>query len=304
MANTPPRASLTGIPPELRNIIFNRVAADLDEVSIVRRNLTGPSNTPLETANRMWAAIARHPLSQTCSALRKEFSPIHRDHVMTKGVPKYILELQNYDLDGMEHLGDLIALAGPLLEQLRTKLTAEKFVIRFLLNGHVVKSIRVLSKYAQTPGRLGSSDANLKGILPHGSDYWSWEVTLNLYNKSLSAAERATATSHEQEAEVRRRLGHMDTVRVYGENRGRVENAHRAHGPRPTIRIVHSWSSDSDNEVASLLWHYHKKSNAGFQAAKRELHRIKVKIDAETARQAGAPGRSSRQLSERSGEGR
>ena len=120
-------------------------------------------------------------------------------------------------------------------------------------------------------------------------------MTLNLYNKSLSAAERATATSHEQEAEVRRRLGHMDTVRVYGENRGRVENAHRAHGPRP---------SDSDNEVASLLWHYHKKSNAGFQAAKRELHRIKVKIDAETARQAGAPGTSSRQLSERSGEGR
>lgn len=60
---------------------------------------------------------------------------------MTKGVPKYILELENYDVDGMKRLGYLIALAGPMLEQLRTKLTAEKFVIRFLLNGHVVKSV-------------------------------------------------------------------------------------------------------------------------------------------------------------------
>jgi hypothetical protein len=278
MANIPPRASLTGIPPELRNNIFNRVAADLDEVSILGRNLTGAANTPLEAANRMWVAIVKHPLSRTCRTLRKEFNPIHRYHVMTKGIPKYILELENYDVDGMKRLGDLIALAGPLLEQLRTKLTAEKFVIRFLLNGHVVKSVRVLSKYAQTPGRLGSSYANLKGVLPHGSDYWSWEVTLNLYNKSLSAAERATATSHEQEAEVRRVLGHMNGVRAYGDNRGRFEDAYRTHadGPRLRIGIVHSWSSDPDKEVASMLWKYHKKANAGFQAAKRELHRIKV----------------------------
>ena len=32
MANPPPRASLQGIPPELRNNIFNRAAPDLDEV--------------------------------------------------------------------------------------------------------------------------------------------------------------------------------------------------------------------------------------------------------------------------------
>ena len=40
MANITPRASLNGIPPELRNKVFNRVAADLDEVSIVGRNLS------------------------------------------------------------------------------------------------------------------------------------------------------------------------------------------------------------------------------------------------------------------------
>jgi hypothetical protein len=85
---------------------------------------------------------------------------------MMKGVPRYILELENYDVNRMERLGDLITLAGPLLEQLRTNLKAEKFVIRFLLNGHVGKSVKVLSKYAQTPGRLESSYANLKGVLP------------------------------------------------------------------------------------------------------------------------------------------
>jgi hypothetical protein len=281
MAGTPPRASLNGIPPELRNNIYNRIAVDIDEVSVIGRKLTRfrPSCTPTEAANRMWNAIAKHPLSQTCRVLRKEFNPIHRYHVMRKGVPRYILELKNYDVDRMARLGDLITLAGPLLEQLRTQLTAEKFVIRFLLNGHVVKSVRVLNKYAQTPGRLGSSYANLKGVLPHGSDYWSWEVTLNLYNKSLSTAERATATSHEQEAYVRQVLGHMNGVRVYGDNRVRFENAHRTHGPRFRIGVVHNWSSDSDKEVASLLWKYHKKANAGFQAAKREMHHIKVQND-------------------------
>jgi hypothetical protein len=275
---------LTGIPPELRNNIFNIVASDIDEVSIVGRKLAGPSSTPTEAANRIWNAIAKHPLSQTCRTLRREFNPIHRYHVMMKGVPEYILELKNYDVDRMEPLGDLITLAGPLLEQLRTNLTAEKFVIRFLLNGHVVKSVRVLSKYAQTPGRLGSSYANLKGVLSHGSAYWSWEVTLNLYSKSLSAAERATATSHEQETEVRRVLGHMNGVRVYGDNREHFEIAWRAHRsklrvvrrPRMGDRIIRSRSSGPDMEIASLLWKYHKKANAGFQAAKREMHRIKV----------------------------
>jgi murein tripeptide amidase MpaA len=104
-------------------------------------------------------------------------------------------------------------------------------------------------------------------------------VTLNLHNKSLSAAERAAATSHEQESQVRRVLAHMNGVRVYGDNRGRFENARRAHGPRFRVGITHSWSSDPDKEVANLLWKYHQKANAGFQAAKRELHGIKVQSD-------------------------
>ena len=179
----------------------------------------------------------------------------------------------------MKRLGDLIALAGPLLEQLRAKLTAEKFVIRFFLNGHAVKSVRALSKHAQTPGRLGSSYAILKCVLRQESDLWRWKVTLNLYNKSLSAAERATATSHEQQAKVRRVLGNLNGVKVYGDDRGRFETARRAHGPGLKIGITPSRSSDPDEEVASLLWKYHKKANVGFQAAKRELHRIKVQND-------------------------
>ena len=89
----------------------------------------------MEAANHIWNAIARYSLSQTCRMLRKEFDPMHRYHIMVKGVPKYILELENYDVDRMGRLRDLITLEGPLLEQLRTKLTAEKFVIVILANG-------------------------------------------------------------------------------------------------------------------------------------------------------------------------
>jgi hypothetical protein len=309
MAVTPPRASLQGIPPELRNNIFNRVAADLDEVSIIGCKLSGAPCSALGAANRMWNAIAKHPLSQTCRMLRREFNPIHRYHVMTKGVPKYILELENYDVDHMERLGDLIVMAGPLLEQLRTKLTAEKFVIRFLLNGHVVKSVRVLSKYAQTPGRLGSSYANLKGVLPHGSDYWSWEVTLNLYNKTLSAAERAAAISHEQEASIRQVLGSLNGVRVYGDNRALFKNVSMAHRPRIGMGITYSRSSSSpDEEMAGLLWKYHQKSerwlssckarDVSYQGAERRSRKAsgraetECKTGAPTDRERGGKGRN------------
>jgi hypothetical protein len=71
----------------------------------------------------------------------------------------------------------------------------------------------------------------------------------------------------------------MNGVRVYGDNRARFKNVRMAHRLRIGMGITHSWSSDSDKEVASLLWKYHKKANAGFQAAKREMHRIKVQND-------------------------
>jgi hypothetical protein len=37
--------------------------------------------------------------------------------------------------------------------------------------------------------------------------------------------------------------------------------------------------SHADKQVASLMHTYHKKTNAGFQAAKQEMHHIKVQND-------------------------
>lgn len=284
MAGPPLRASLEGIPPELRNNIYNKVAADLDEVSIIGRKLKPmKANCSEEEAKgRMWHAIAKHPLAQTSRTLRKEFNPIHRYHVMVKGVTKYILELENYDLDRMERLADLVVLTGPLLEHLRTKLTAEKFVIRFLLNGHVEKSVPVLEKYARTPARLGRGYAKLKSVFPPGCDYWSWEVVLNLYDKSMSAAQKAMATSHKQELYVRRVFGDLSGNLVYGDHKdsGVVNTRiHRYYVPHTRVSLVRHVSSKSDKQVAIILWEYHQKANAGFQAAKQEMHRVKMQKD-------------------------
>lgn len=274
MASPPLRASLEGIPPELRNKIYNNVAAHLEEVSIIGRKLRPlrANCSEEEAKGRIWHAIAKHPLAQTSRKLSKEFSPIHRHHVMVKGVPKYILELENYDLDGMERLADLVVLTGPLLEHLRTKLTAEKFDIRFLLNGHVEKSVKVLSNYARTPERLGRGYKKLKNGFPPGCDYWSWELVLDLYSKSMPATKRVTATSHRQEAHVRRLLADMTGVLVYGEHRNRPSEGHWR-------GLINAGPRGPDNQVASLLLAYHNKANAGFQAAKREMHRIKAQND-------------------------
>jgi hypothetical protein len=208
MASPPPRASLEGIAPELRNNIYSKVAADLDEVSIIGRKLSQikPNSTEAEASDRMWQAIAKHPLARTSRKLRKEFSPIHRYHVMVKGVPKYILELENYDMDRMGRLADLAVLMGPLLEHLRTTMTAEKFMIRFLLNGRVEDSVKRLENHAQTPDRPASGYLKFKNLFPTGRDCWSWVVILNLHDKSLSTAQKAAATSHKQEEYVRRVL--------------------------------------------------------------------------------------------------
>lgn len=87
-----PDASLLGLPAELRNNIYQMVADDVDEVSIIGRKIIfGPT----DAQDRFWGAIAKHPLSQTCRQLRQEFDSIHRHKVMTSGVLHYCLEVEN-----------------------------------------------------------------------------------------------------------------------------------------------------------------------------------------------------------------
>jgi hypothetical protein len=272
MASLPKRASLEGIAPELRNIIYSKVAADIDEVSIIGRKLSQikPNSTEAEASNRMWRAIARHPLAQTSRTLRKEFEPIHRYHVMVAGVSRYILELENYDLDRMGRLADLVVLIGPLLEHLRTKLVAKQFVVRFSLNGRLDDSVKRLENHARTPDRLARGYLKFKNLFPTNRDCWSWVVILNLHDKSLSTAQKAAAISHKQEEYVRRVLRWMAGETVYGGHPGWRDLGDRRE------RLIFS---HADREVASLMYTYHKKANAGFQAAKQEMHAIKVQND-------------------------
>lgn len=268
---SPPRASLEDIPPEPRNNIYLKIAEEIDEASIIGRKIDSldPNWTDAEAEDRMWHALAKHPLSQTCRKLRKlrkEFSPIHRHYAITKGVPKYYLELENYDMDHIERLAYVIARVGPLLEHL--KLTAEKFVIRFLLDGHAVKSVKLLANYARTPHRIGRGYYRLKSLFPPSREYWSWEVVLNLYDNSMPTAQKAVAASHKQEAYIRYLLKDMYEGPMYGD----LSQFRRATSNQDLVR---SYSSDAQTRrVTTLLRECHNKTNAGFQAAKREIHRI------------------------------
>lgn len=80
---SPPKASLESIPAELKNIIYEKVAEDIDEASIIGRqiDMRNDNCTDPEAADRMWHALAKHLLAQTSRKLRKEFSPIHRHYV-------------------------------------------------------------------------------------------------------------------------------------------------------------------------------------------------------------------------------
>jgi hypothetical protein len=276
IASLPQRASLDGIAPELRLRIYRKVAANLDKVSILGRKL---SPIPIdctrdEAADRIWDAVAKHPLARTSRLLRMEFNRVHRYHIGTVGVPKYILDLETYDMDRMGRLADLVVMMGPLLEHLRTKMTAEKFIIRFSLNGRVVQSVDRLGNLTRNPDGLANDYIKFKRIFPPGPasrpDHWSWVVILNPHDKSLSTAQKAAATSHKQEEYVRRVLRWMAGETVYGGHPGWRDLGDR----RERLMFSHA-----DREVASLMYTYHKKANAGFQAAKQEMHHIKVQND-------------------------
>ena len=106
-AGPPLDASLLGIPPELRNAIYHAVADDIDKVSIIGRRLDQSKATSRDDS-WLWNAMAKHPLSQTCGQLRREFDPIHQHRAITTGVTRYRLELENFDVERISDFAGVI----------------------------------------------------------------------------------------------------------------------------------------------------------------------------------------------------
>lgn len=162
--NQPPQASLTGLPPELRNIIYNLVADDIKEANIIGRKLEN-SSRPIAAGNaqtHLWNAVAKHPLSQTCKLLRLEFDSIHQHQIISKGVDRCWLDLENFDLDRMGDLANLVRHMPTFLAHLRNGCTLR---VRLYTGKGAVQSVQTFREQSNTPNRLSRCHQKLQRVL-------------------------------------------------------------------------------------------------------------------------------------------
>jgi hypothetical protein len=181
----PPDASLLGIAPELRNTIYHMVAEDIKEVSIIARKIGFGA---ADAEDRLWATVAKHPLSHTCSQLRQEFDPIHRRKTITTGVSSYRLEVANYDV---HRLGDFARLLGQVpsfLPQIRSSVQKNHRMIRFQLDSNLEASLNKIRQDTPTQDLVSTQFTTLRDhFFGYSDDFdkrydayndkrWSWWI--------------------------------------------------------------------------------------------------------------------------------
>lgn len=192
--NQPPQASLTGIPPELRNIIYNLVADDIKEAIIIGRKLKNhsSSSTAGNAQTHFWNAVAKHPLGQTCKVLRQEFGSIHQHRVISTGVDRYWLDLKNFDLDPMGNLANVIRHMPTLLALLRD---ARILRVRLCIGKGAVQSVETFQQQSITPNRLSKGHQELQSVLNHPNPPLE-ELKIMFRTMAMSRAERRSGITH------------------------------------------------------------------------------------------------------------
>lgn len=165
----PPPPSLLSLPPELRNNIYHLIAEEIDEASIIGRKVNKSLLSRLYnesvTRSTLWEAVAKHPLSQTCSQIRKEFDPIHQYRVFTTMVPRYYLELENFDITLIPRFSAAISRMPSLLAHLRNENGQRPTpTIRFQLNKHAWDSVGALQERLQMEGYLANPFDQLEAL--------------------------------------------------------------------------------------------------------------------------------------------
>lgn len=194
----------------MRNAIYHLVVEEVNEANIIGHKI-GFGTASAE--DRFWQTVAKHPFSQTCRELRKEFDPIHRRRVMTIGVACYHLDLENYDLD---RLGDFVRLVKPLnsvfLLLLASMKAGNKFV-RFQLTQEVEASVEQIRARSWSGSRLLQGPDEFSKLAGKGVGkrfgpvyFPSAEVVLNLRTRAMTTAEKKLAISMEQHSRAMKAL--------------------------------------------------------------------------------------------------
>lgn len=204
--NQPPEPSLTGIPPEFRNIINNLVADDIHEASIIGhkpKDIHGPITTQ-NAKGHLCLASTKHPLSKTCRQLRQEFGSIHQHRIINTGVRKYYLDLENYDLEPVDVFAKLISGVPQRITHLFMQ---SLFVVRFNIGNGALESYDALRRQNNYTRNAMHGLQDLETLLGYGI-YLS-VGDLELRTKRMSRSEKKSNIAQLDFRRIMSTLGSM-----------------------------------------------------------------------------------------------
>lgn len=105
--DTPSKPTLQTLPRELRNLIYEFLAATEERIVLGRRMLGAEKSHSTDDLDDCFKqAVALHPLSMTCRQFREEFQEVH----VEASEPRWVLLVNNFDLEQLRVFSHYIQL--------------------------------------------------------------------------------------------------------------------------------------------------------------------------------------------------
>lgn len=200
-----PQASLPGLPRELRDEIFNFLAATEERVVLGRRFVEARKDKTLPLGQCFKQAISLHPLSMTCHQMKNEFQPVH---VAASG-PSWALVANNFDIDQTNLFAEYLEseeffkLQDGVAELRQKMLTngtwypwdhvpaySPEISLRFQMDKHAVRSAGKLFDHFRG---FDDTDEEPPVCLYHNVHYYDDEVEESTLRPALGTAEVVTS---------------------------------------------------------------------------------------------------------------
>lgn len=135
----PPRASLQGIPRELRDRIYQHLADSEDRFVLGWRFVEARKDESLSFDTCFDTAIALHPLSMTCRQMLEEY----RDAHFSAFEPEWIFVVNNFDLNQLDIFSEYVDKEDFFTtKEARTQRDPPAFSLRLQMDNRVVGSMR------------------------------------------------------------------------------------------------------------------------------------------------------------------
>lgn len=221
----PSKPTLQTLPPELRNLIYEFLAATEERIVLGRRMLEAEKSDSTDDLDDCFnQAVALHPLSMTCRQLRDEFQEVH----VEASEPRWVLLVNNFDLEQLRvfshyiQLDEYIIVSSDYDEDFDPRNVPDydpEISLRFQLDDDALRSASKLCQHVYFENK-GAAPASL---ISSGFKVLSVaEVITEYVPRTTAAAAALAARTNKRKSMTLEEAQKIDTM--FKGLRGKVEN--------------------------------------------------------------------------------